>query len=149
MEHVFFNISPAIVLLFKCSLYGSNGCWSANELPVLWCHVCHQCRRSDSYRPHSCSGKGTFTQGRLFIYISVSPKSILPLFPCALFHVSFLKGQNVWKVKEVKVLTLCWFFYLWLGKSGFDDLCDWQHRTKHIDVINQRIIFCSWGNQEN
>lgn len=31
------------------------------------------------------------------------------------------------------------------GKSGFDDLCYWQYRTQGNDVINQRIIFSSWG----
>lgn len=39
----------------------------------------------------------------------------------------------------------CSFALICLGKSCSDDLCYWQHRAEGNDVVDQGIVFSSWG----
>lgn len=70
----FLTCSSALILLFECCLYGSDGRRPAHELPVLWSDLRHRRRRSDHHRPHCSSGEGKSCVVLCCVVLNNSPK---------------------------------------------------------------------------
>lgn len=65
--------------------------------------------------------------------------------PRIYIYIRVLSVESALSKSSLNLLICSCLFSLSPGKSSFDDLCYWQYWPQSNDVINQRIIFSSWG----